>query len=42
MPNPTTAGVSGNEFHVDASHANLIGGSLDIGNAFAEDRKSVV
>ena len=35
MANPTTAGVSGNAFHVDASHANVIGGSFDIGNADA-------
>ena len=35
MPNTTTAGVAGNDFHVDASHANVIGGSLDIGNADA-------
>ena len=35
MANPTTAGVAGNDFHVDASHANVIGGSLDIGNADA-------
>ena len=35
MPNPITAGVSGNEFNVDASHANITGGSLHIGNADA-------
>ena len=35
MSNPITAGVSGNEFNVDASHANVIGGSIDIGNADA-------
>ena len=35
MPNPITAGVSGNEFNVDASHLNLTGGSFDIGNADA-------
>ena len=35
MPNPITAGVAGNDFHVDASHANITGGSLNIGNADA-------
>ena len=35
MANPTTAGVAGNGFNIDASHANVIGGSLDIGNADA-------
>ena len=35
MSNPVTAGVAGNEFNIDASHANLTGGSFNVGNADA-------
>ena len=35
MANPITAGVAGNDFHIDASHANLTGGSFNVGNADA-------
>ena len=35
MSNPVTAGVAGNDFHIDASHANLTGGSFNVGNADA-------
>ena len=35
MPNPVTAGVAGNDFHVDANHSNFIGSPVDLGSAHA-------
>ena len=35
MSRLSNAAVAGNDFHVDANHSNITGGSFDIGNADA-------